>query len=196
DTDLRTFHQLVRLLTETNQQAQAEQVLQRLTKQAALAPDRQKLLLDSVAPMLGGGNVTALLYNAVPKDSLNHRDHAWLGQRLWDAGQRREAVEEFRTAATQAGGVAENWLLLVQALGQIGEREQARSAVEEAARQAPPGHAEAVRAGCLEALRDFDAALLAYEQALRSRPNDATVLRRYSRLLLSRGRANDAEKLF
>src|SRR5262249_30331682 len=157
-----------------------------------LSLEQQRRMHQSVSPLLKSELVQKYMPLTVPRESMDPSDHVWLGKMYWDTGDRNKSIAEFRKALAQAGRVPENWINLVQALAASGQFAEAKKAMTEARSQPPPETISATLALCLEITRQFDESAAEYATALKQRPDDPQLLRRYVRLLLNIGKTKDA----
>ena len=192
DTDLRSHVRLVRLLSETRQHKEAETLLAQVKQHGNLSPERQRQLLQNLAPHLPGTTMQSFARGMLTGDSRDPHDHIWLGKMLWDTGDRSGAMAEFRKAIADGGRIPDTWITLVQALAMNGQRDEAQALLAEAKKQLTPEQIPATMAICLETLRQYDDALAQYQEALKVQPLDPQVVRRSVRLLLLLGKTQHA----
>src|SRR5262249_45685756 len=145
---------------------EAEQLLAQVRQQGLLSPQRQRYVLSAVAPMLKNAVVQQFVQQSAASDSFDPAERVWVGKMLWDTGDRAKAVEEFRAAVARAPHVPENWVTLVRALAADKKGNEAKLVMEEARKRLPPEKAGPIVAQCLEAQRDFEAALVEYSRVL------------------------------
>ncbi len=116
-----------------------------------------------------------------------------LGNYLLASGKAGEAAGHFRAALDLAPTQAEIAANLVLALEQSGDREQAWQQAESLIAQLPPHARLRSSAGRLQwARRQFAAALVHFEEALRLLPDDAGTWNNYGLALHDAGRGADA----
>jgi tetratricopeptide (TPR) repeat protein len=192
DMDLRTHVRLVRLYTETKQLQEASTLLGQVKQQGSLSPERQRQLLQHLAPHLPGATMQSFARGMFAGDSRDPHEHIWLGKMLWDTGDRNGGMAEFRKAIAEGGKIPDTWITLVQALTLNGQSDEAMTLLDDAKKQLAPEQLPSTLAMCLETLRQYDDALVKYQEALAIRPLDPQIVRRAVRLLLTLGKTQNA----
>lgn len=150
--------------------------------EAADAPARRKKALEMARQVVRAG-------------SGGYRDHLWLGQLAWLAGERQEAERALRQARQLAPAEPATWVALVAVVAQL-DRERARGEAAEAAKALKPGKDALAVLACHElAGQDREARQLA-EQALRDQPGEPRVLAEVAAFHVRNGRPEQAEPLW
>jgi tetratricopeptide (TPR) repeat protein len=188
-----TVHRVVRLLIGRRRTEEARQVLARLQERAAvpdLGRDAAELSLLNQEPK----ERTRDLAQAVARDSKDYRDLLFLGQVLWsldDREDRQKAEDAFRQAVKLGPKAPEAWFALVAFLAGTDRKKQAEEETLRAKEALPAQEAAPALAACYEVIGQRDKAEELYLAALKSRPNDAGLLRGAAAFYL---RGGDAEK--
>jgi len=113
-------------------------------------------------------------------------------QALVQAGKLDEAAPLLRELAPQLRG-SEGWRLLLTVLESLGREEEARRALQEAARDKPGDHALGLRAALdLHAAEDWAGAAALFDRVSPHSREDPEVRARYAHALFMAGRRSDA----
>ena len=107
DADMLSQQRLVGLLVETQQTKAAEEAVQMALQGGTMSPERQRMMLQTVSPLLNTPFLQKYVYQATPAKNCDPSEHVWKGKMLWDIGERGKAIEEFRAASAAAGKVPE-----------------------------------------------------------------------------------------
>lgn len=136
-----------------------------------------------------------LARRAFPETSTHHADHLVLGQFYLAARRPDVAGRELRRAVDLAPGVPAVWVRYVQYLVRTGQIDQARAAVDAAARALPPIGADLAVARCAAIIGDTARATARIQAALDSPACDAATIRTVVDVLVDEGRFDRVEPL-
>jgi tetratricopeptide (TPR) repeat protein len=181
------IRRLVQQLYERRQFGEAEQALQKLRDQAGLPDDLQRLAVE--VGLRAGGDKKELLQrarDAVRSGSATYRDHLWLGQLHWSAGEFPEAEKHLRVAVEKAGDAPDAWVALVQFLAGTRQKEKAAAAAADAERRLGPKKEWLALARCQETVGDWARAEHYFQEVLRAgKADDPVALRAVATFYLS-----------
>lgn len=135
-------------------------------------------------------------------------DLLWLSERLWQAGEREEAVEPLKQAVKQSPRKPEPWIALVQyyitmsrladAAAAKGYRADAKATIEQASKELPEDQRSLTLAQCYEQLGpEGKARAESYlSEAYQARPDDLLVLRAMGGFQMRVGQPEKAMEYF
>jgi tetratricopeptide (TPR) repeat protein len=186
----------VQLLFDRRRYDQADELIRKLQADGLASGNPQLERLAAEVSLQANDRARALVQarNAIPVDSNDYRDHLWLGQILWAAGEPAKAEPELRRAVELGGEAPDAWITLVQYLARTGRKEQARAALEQARTRLSGEQAPLVLAHCFEEVGDLDQARAQLKTALAARPDDIATLRAAASLAIATASAPEAEK--
>jgi tetratricopeptide (TPR) repeat protein len=169
---------LVRLLAERSRDAEADEVLRRLQRQADLTGGLARLAAEVAVRLHNAERAVEMARRAVSAAGRDYRDQVWLGQVLALAGRTDEAENALRRAVQWAGDLPDAWAALVVHLDRAGRPAEAAEALEAMRKKLPPDQVELALAVCHEALGHAAEAERHYREALRQRPDDGMAIQR------------------
>ncbi len=192
---LEVIRRAVQLLFERRRYDQADELIRKMQEQGLPSGDPRLQRLAAEVSLQAKDPARALdqARKAIPANSKDYRDHLWLGQILWVAGEPAQAEPELRRAVELAGNAPEPWITLVQYLARTGQKQQARAAMEQARVQLPGDQAPLALARCFAEVGDVVQARAQLLAALAARPDDLAALRAAASFALATGALLDAE---
>src|SRR5205807_2691942 len=116
---------------------EADRMVEKLQGQNPLPGGLERLAAALAFEKQDYGRAVTLAQKAKLGDSKDYRDHIWLGQLFWAAGQKTEAERALRRAAALAGDAPDAWMALVVYLARTGEKARAEAALLEAEKKLP-----------------------------------------------------------
>jgi predicted Zn-dependent protease len=187
----------------------------KLLAEAQIRAGRPKAALDSLDPLLAANTSDPGVYQLVGQARILEGDPAG-AQNVWEqglqaapdsvdlklnsaasalaAGDRQKALELLTEVPDDLGGVRKRRLQVI-ALASGKDKELARLEIEALAKRSPDDAELQVLAGAWFATqRDFNAAEVAFQQALKAAPNDGRAMLGMSQLSAQRGDAAGARK--
>lgn len=184
---------LVQLLYDRQRYGEAEEVLERLQGEAAVQAGVGKLAAELALRTDKKARAVGLARQAVG-ESKDYRDHLWLGQMLWAAGEPKQAETALRRALQLADTVPDPWVALVEHLARTDRKADAEAKAHEAQRKLPAGPTTRLAlARCYHAAGRRDLAEEQYRAALRDRPDDVAALRNLAGFYMGGNELNKAE---
>ncbi len=193
--NLEVIRRAVQLLFERRRYDEADGLIRKLQEQGLPSGDPQLQRLAAGVSLKANNPARALdlARKAIPANSKDYRDHLWLGQILWAAGEPAKAEPELRRAVELAGTAPDTWIALVQYLARIGQQDRARAAIEQARALLPGDQAPLALARCYAEVGDVAQARAQLQAALAARPDDLAALRAAASYALATGAVRDAE---
>jgi tetratricopeptide (TPR) repeat protein len=189
------IRRVVQLLYDLRRYEQADRVIRQVQEQGLGSGDAEFQRLAAEVSLRANDPARALnlARQTIPVDSKDYRDHLWLGQLYWAAGEPVKAEPELRRAVDLAGDAPEVWVILVQFLGRTGHQAEARTVIEQARGKLTGDQAAQALARCHAELGDLDEARAQFRKALAARPDDVPTLRGAATLALGIGQIGEAE---
>lgn len=186
------IRRMVALLHMANRIPEAE------TAMALLRPqDLQGLERITADIQFRSGNfdgAVAIAEQAVPDDSSNPDDLAWLGQLLSRSGDRARAIGVFQRLVELDPLRQDAWLSLIALLSDDGQTDAAAAALEQATAALESPDREVVAAQGAEMLGRYDEAEATLQQAATAADGDPIQAgQAFASFLIRRGRLDDAE---
>jgi tetratricopeptide (TPR) repeat protein len=185
----------VQLLLELRQFEQAAAWIRKWREQGLVLgdPQFQRLAAEVSLRVDDPARALELARQSIAPGSKDYRDHLWLGQFYWAAGEPGKAGPELRSAVELGGRAPEAWITLVRFLARTGSVEEARAVIERARRHLDGDQAAPDLARCYAEVGDTDRARALFRQALASKPDDLPTLRGAATLALAVGDAGEAK---
>jgi tetratricopeptide (TPR) repeat protein len=215
DTRLRVWRQLAQLLFDLRRYGEASALLRRVPEQ-----DRLKGSLGQLSATLvlvdpnEAGDAQARRKQALEKalevvhaGSGSYRDHLWLGQLAWMAGEPQEAEKALRKARDMAPEEPSTWVALVSLLAQVarmaGEPREAEKALRKARKEVAKAE-KVLKKGpdllalmaCYEIVGQNEDAEKVAGLALREHPGEPGMMWEAAASHTRQGRVEQAEKLW
>ena len=202
----RAIRRAVQMLTDRQRYAEADRILRRVEEQQLpFSSDLGRVAAEISLRLDDFDRALELARAAIDSESVNFRDHIWLGQVLSILGQREggrsaggvamydEAESEFRQAIELSEDRPEPWVALIQFLARTGQRDKAEQTVAQAEEQITGEQAPLALALCYEAIADVERAEQYYRQAVEGSPEDPNALRQLAEFYLRTNRPAEAE---
>jgi cellulose synthase operon protein C len=185
----------VQLLFDRRRYSQADELMRTLQARGLRADDSRlpRLAAEVSLQVNDRARALELARKAAPVDSKNYRDHLWLGQIVWAAGETAKAEPELRRAVELAAGAPDALITFVQYLARTGRKEQARTVIEQARGRLSGDQAFLALAQCYAELGDLDQARAQFRAALAKEPDDAAALRADASFALATGAVDQAQ---
>jgi cellulose synthase operon protein C len=185
----------VQLLYDRRRYDQAEELIRKLQEKGnpTRDPHLQRLAAEVSLQANDRARALVLARKAIPVDSKDYRDHVWLGQMIWAAGEPAKAEPELRRAVELAAGAPDALIAFVQYLARTNRKDQARTAIEQARSRLSDEHAPLVLARCFQELGDLEQARAQLKSALAAHPKDVAALRAAASFAVATGEIREAE---
>jgi tetratricopeptide (TPR) repeat protein len=189
------LRRLVQLFYDRRRYEQAAELIRKLQEHGPIFVDPRFQRLAAEVSLRANDRARALdlAAKSIPAGSKDYRDHLWLGEMFWAAGELAKAEPELRRAVELSGGAPESLLALVQYLSRTGHRDQAKAVIEQAGSRLRGEDAPVTLARCHVELGDFGQARVQFRAAVASRPDDVAILRGAATFELATGQNRDAE---
>ncbi|AGA26775.1 tetratricopeptide repeat protein [Singulisphaera acidiphila] len=171
------IRRVVELLNRQRRYEEADRVVQKLLDQGQSTGILGQLAAEKALRHQDRKEALELASRAVSSQSRDYRDHLWLGQVYWSAGERVKAEASFRRALELADTVPETWIAWVEYLSKSDRKEQAEAAIRQAESKLPPERVPLALALCFMAAGDLDRAEEKFLATLAVRPHDPATLR-------------------
>jgi cellulose synthase operon protein C len=207
ERDPNAVRRAIELLYSKQRYAEADQLLRRVEQQPVVLSNAVELMDSEISARLG--NLDRALGSAVKAaaNSLDWRNHVWLGQLQGSAGLHARAAKQFdlakshfraaeeslRSAIRLKPDAPEAWVALVQFYAVVDRKTEAESTLRLAEKKLAPGIAALALAPCFEGLGQLDEAAKRYELAAAQDPQDPNAVRRLAEFYMRSGRQPDAE---
>ena len=197
ETDPEVFNRLIRLLYKQKRYSEAADVVERLRSAAtvSLTGELGRVAAEVSIRSQDLEQASRFAELAVSSESPDYRDHLWLGQILWAAGQSERAEQSLRRAISLAPEHDEPWIVLIQFLGRNGRSEEAQQEMNNLRARLSVEDAPYTLGQCYQALNQTQEAEEQYQLALKAKPNNEQVLWALTQLYLSKARWPEAEDL-
>ena len=194
-TDHLVVRRTVQLLFELRRFEQADGLIRKWQEQGLGSADFQfqRLAAEVSLRIRDQARALELASQSIPPGSKDYRDHLWLGQFYWAAGDPAKAEPELQRALELAGSAPETWVTMVRFLARTGAREKARAAIEQARRHLAGDQVAPALARCYAELGEMDRARAEFRAALAKKPDDIPTLRGAATCALSAGKIGEAE---
>ncbi|WP_406695911.1 tetratricopeptide repeat protein [Singulisphaera sp. Ch08] len=183
----------VELLNDQRRFAEADRVIQKLLDQGPAVGILGQLAAEKALRHRDRTKSLELASRAVSPQSRDYRDHLWLGQTYWSAGEKAKAEAALRRALELGESVPETWIAWVEYLSRTGQKAKAEAAIPQAQRKLPPDRAPLALALCYTATGQLDRAEELYQTTLAARPNDPATLRVVADFYLRTGQQAKAD---
>ncbi len=194
-TDHFVVRRAVELLFELRRFEQADGLIRKWQEQGFGAgdPQLQRLAAEVSLRVNDPARALELARQSIPQGSKDYRDHLWLGQFYWAAGEAAKAEPELRRSVELGGSAPETWVTLVRFLVRTGAPEMAKAVIEQARRQLASDQAAPALARCYAELGEMDQARAQFRAALARKPDDIPTIRGAATFALAAGKLGEAE---
>jgi tetratricopeptide (TPR) repeat protein len=196
ETNADVLRRLMELLSARGRAAEAEAVLQSLDGADAGGPDAQRLAAEVHLRADNPKGATEAAARAVPADSKNPRDHLWLGQLYWAAGEQARAEAPLRRAVELEPSAPDVWLVLLRYLAATDRKEEAAKCADAARAKVAPAERTLFLALAYGALGQTEKATELFRQARAERPDDLRTVQSEANFLFHAGQLDKAREGF
>ena len=186
----------VQLLFDRRRYIQADELMRKLQERGFRAEDSRlpRLAAEVSLQVNDRSRALDLARKAAPADSTNYRDHLWLGQILWAAGEKAKAEPELRRAVELAGGAPDALITLVQYLTRTERKDQAQRTIEDARGRLSGNSFTLALAQCYAEVGNLDQARAhSCSSCSQQDPDDVAALRADAVFALNTGSIDQAE---
>jgi tetratricopeptide (TPR) repeat protein len=195
--DPQVMKQLLVLLSQAHRYDEVEQVLARMHKDLGTTDELVRYYVATSFQRRDYRKAEFLIKEIVARKSTNYRDHLWMGQILSTSGQSPDEAEKaFRHAIALAPTQPENWFNLVRHLISVGQKESAKTEIDNAAKTLPPETKDLTLAQCHELLGYLQEAAEHYQQAAAKQADALAIQRAAGDFFMRTGRFQEAESLY
>jgi len=195
--DPQAMKQLLVLLSQAHRYDEVEQVLARMHKEFGTTDDVVRGYVANAFQRRDTRKAEVLIKQIAAKTTATYRDHLWMGQILSTIGQSpADAEKAFRSALALEPTKPEAWFNLVRHLISVGQNEQAKTEIANAAKTLPPESKEITLAQCYELLGYLQEAADQYKLAVEKQGNSVLVHRSAAEFYLRLSRFGLAEPRF
>lgn len=192
----RFLRRFVEMLNRDQAFGEAQQLLQAMQQQQALAPELRRVAVETLMRSGDPSRAMTLLGQMQLDDSTDYRDHLWMAQVQAVQRPRAPEVEQhFRKAVELGSAVPETWLALLQHLVRQGRKAEAELLLPQLKAQLKPEQLMLTLAQCHDALGQYALAREQYQATLTARPDDVAAVRLAAGFYLRWNRPREAEPL-
>ena len=179
ETQPRVLVSLLGLLMQRREFSKAETELTKYEQKLPLTQDLARIGAEVALGMRDLQYAKLALKRAeqaVPLPVRDYRDALWLARIYQAAGETAKAEKMLRESLKEAGHTPDTWIAWMEHLQQTKQRDQALQELERLKKELPVSRQPLTIARCYEALQLPDRAGKAYQEALRTAPEDFILL--------------------
>ena len=199
ETQPRVLMNLLNLLIQRREFSKAETELTKYEQKLPLTQELARIGAEIAMGMRDGQYARLAMKRAeqaVPLPVRDYRDALWLARIYQAAGETAKAEAMLRDSLREAGHTPDTWIAWMEHLQQTKQREQALQELERLKKELPQSRQPLTIVRCYEALHLVAEAGKAYQDALRTAPEDFILLA-YAADFYRRGDQNaEAVKLY
>ncbi len=175
--------------------SEADEVVRKLQEQKTPFSSELTRVATQVSMELENFDRALSLAKDWASQSGKQEDHLFLAGVYTRSGNLTKAQEELRTTIDRDRAAAGPWVALVQLLAQMGNRDKALEAIDEAASAIREEDRDNALAQAYQAIEDYVNAAQYYRKAVEAQPDDFELLVRYADFCLRTGQEATAEPI-